>query len=262
MPVEPPVLVRQQDDVTVLTLNRPRVLNAVDAALSDALGDALQQFQADAVQRVAVLTGAGRAFCAGADLTALAAGRPVYPVKNPQWGFGGVTEHQLDKPLIAAVNGPALGGGLEIVLACDLVVLSDQAVLGLPEVTRGLLAAAGGLLHLARRLPPAVAAEKALTGEPLTPAEALRHGLVNRVVPPEDVLRVAMELAGRIAANAPLSVTASKRLMRAALGEGAPWDRELWSQQCREQAAVVSSRDALEGATAFTQGRPPRWSGA
>lgn len=245
--------------VAVITLNRPGVLNAVDSAMSQAVGAALEELQSDPTIRVAVLTGAGRAFCAGADLKAIAAGRPISAPDHPEWGFAGLIEHPVDKPLVAAVNGFALGGGTEIVLACDLAVLSDEAALGLPEVRRGLFAGAGGLIDLPRVLPMKVAMEVALVGDPITPVDALRWGLVNRVVPPGEVLPTALELARRIADNAPLSVRTSRRMLHAAVGVGSHWDREVWSLQAREMRTVLASRDAAEGATAFAEGRPPVW---
>jgi crotonobetainyl-CoA hydratase len=248
-------------DVAVITLNRSHALNAVDAALSAAVGEALDELQADPGLRVGVVTGAGRAFCAGADLKAIAAGRSIAAPDHPEWGFAGLVEHAIDKPLVAAVNGFALGGGTEIVLACDLAVLSDEASLGLPEVTRGLFAGAGGLIHLPRQLPLKVAMEVALVGDPIPPVEALRWGLVNRVVPTVDVLPTALELARRVAANAPLSVRTGKKMVRAAVGADSDWDRDLWALQGRELGAILGSRDAVEGATAFAEKRPPAWSG-
>lgn len=255
------VTLERRAAVGLITLNRPEALNAVDSRLSAALGGALDEFQADDSLRVGVLTGAGRAFCAGADLKAIAAGRPITAPEHPEWGFAGLVEHPVDKPLVAAVNGFALGGGTEIVLACDLAVLSEDASLGLPEVTRGLFAGGGGLIHLPRQLPLKVAMEAALVGDPIPAAEALRWGLVNRVAPTTDVLTVALELAGRIADNAPLSVRTGKRMVRAAVGTDSAWDRDVWAHQTRELRDILASRDAREGASAFTEERPPVWTG-
>lgn len=257
----PAVTVERRGAVGLITLNRPDALNAVDSRLSAALGEALDQLQADDSLRVGVLTGAGRAFCAGADLKAIAAGRPITAPEHPEWGFAGLVEHPVDKPLVAAVNGFALGGGTEIVLACDLAVLSQDASLGLPEVTRGLFAGAGGLIHLPRQLPLKVAMEAALVGDPIPPTEALRWGLVNRVVPTTEVLDVALALAERIADNAPLSVRTGKRMVRAAVGAGSAWDRDVWAHQDRELRDILASRDAREGASAFAEKRPPVWTG-
>lgn len=254
------VLLERRGSVALITLNRPQAMNAVNARLSIALGDALAEFAADPDLLVAVLTGAGRAFCAGADLKELGVGRAVHDTDHPERGFAGMVRHFVDKPLIAAVNGFALGGGTEIVLACDLAVMSEEASLGLPEVKRGLVAAAGGLLRLHRQIPPKVAAEAAFTGDPIDAQTALRWGLVNRVVPPTEVVGSALELASRITGNAPLAVRTSKRIMMRSAA-GSDWDPAVWEMNEAEFGAVRASRDALEGATAFTQKRAPRWSG-
>lgn len=258
---DPAATFRREGSVGVITLNRPSSLNAVDAALSEAVGAALEELRSDPGLRVGVVTGAGRAFCAGADLKAIGAGHPIDAPDHPEWGFAGLVEHVVDKPLVAAVNGVALGGGAEIVLACDLAVLSDEAYLGLPEVRRGLFAGAGGLIHLPRLVPLKVAMEIALVGDPIPPDDALRWGLVNRVVPSEEVLSTAMELARRIADNAPLSVRTGKKMLRAAVGTGADWDRDVWALQAIEMQSILASRDAVEGATAFAERRPPVWTG-
>lgn len=257
----PAAVLERDGDVAVITLNRPHALNAVDAALSAAVGAALEELQADDALRVGVVTGAGRAFCAGADLKAIAAGRSITAPDHPEWGFAGLVEHAVDKPLVAAVNGFALGGGTEVMLACDLAVLSEDAALGLPEATRGLFAGAGGLIHLPRQLPFKVAMEVALVGDPIAPADALRWGLVNRVVPTADVLSTAVELARRVAANAPLSVRTGRAMVRAAVGAGSGWDRDVWARQAAELEAILASRDAVEGATAFAEKRAPVWTG-
>ena len=208
----PAALLERRGAVALITLNRPRAMNAVNAALSTAAGSALDELASDPSLRAGVITGAGRAFCAGADLKELAAGRTVHDPRHPERGFAGIVRHFVDKPLIAAVNGFALGGGTEILLACDMAVMSSEARLGLPEVTRGLVAAAGGLLRLHRQIPPKVAARAVFTGEPIDAAAALAWGLVNEVVPVDQVLDTALALAERIAANAPLAVRASNSL--------------------------------------------------
>jgi crotonobetainyl-CoA hydratase len=258
---EQPVLTERLGAVAVITLNRPRAMNAVNAGMSKALGDALEEFAGDPHLHVAVLTGAGRAFCAGADLKELAAGRSVYDEEHLERGFAGMVRHFVDKPLIAAVNGFALGGGTEIVLACDMAVMSVNASLGLPEVKRGLVAAAGGLLRLHRQIPPKIAAEAAFTGDPLNAASALRWGLVNRVVPARDVLATALALGEKVAANAPLAIRASKRIMMQS-ATGSDWDPAVWEINRAEVAAVRASRDAHEGALAFAQRRTPYWVGS
>ena len=203
--LEPPsqidaaVLLERRGHVAVITLNRPTAMNAVNTALSEALGDAVAELARDHRLRVGVVTGAGRAFCAGSDLKAVAAGQTVQDLTHPERGFAGFVRHFVDKPIVAAVNGFALGGGTEIVLACDMAVMSEEATLGLPEVRRGLVAAAGGMLRLHRQIPPKIAAEAAFTGEPLTAQAALRWGLVNQVVPADEVLETSLELAEKIA---------------------------------------------------------------
>jgi crotonobetainyl-CoA hydratase len=256
----PAAVLEGRGPVAVITLNRPHAMNAVNAELARAAGDALADFAADPELRVCVITGAGRAFCAGADLEELAAGRSVHDAAHPERGFAGIVRQFVDKPVIAAVNGFALGGGTEIVLACDLAVLSDQARLGLPEVTRGLVAGAGGLLRLHLQIPPKVAAEAVFTGGAIDPETALRWGLANRVVPAADVLGTALGLAEAIAANAPLAIRASKRIMARSAG-GSDWADEVWAMNEAELADVRGSRDAREGATAFAQKRRPEWSG-
>ncbi|MEV0296401.1 crotonase/enoyl-CoA hydratase family protein [Nocardia sp. NPDC050710] len=247
--------------IAVITLNRPEAMNAVNSALSRAVGAALDELATDPDLRVGVITGAGRAFCAGADLKELAAGGAIHDPDHPEYGFAGLVQHFVDKPLIAAVNGFALGGGTEIVLACDLAVMSEDAALGLPEVKRGLFAAAGGLLRLPRQIPPKIALEMALTGTPIDAADAAHWGLVNRVVPAAAVLDTAVELAATIAANAPLSVRATKRIMHRVNDFGSEWDDPIWRMSFEEATPVLRSKDALEGPRAFTDKRAPRWRG-
>jgi crotonobetainyl-CoA hydratase len=258
----PAALFERRGPIALVTLNRPRAMNAVNAALAAAVGAALAELAADPALRVGVITGAGRAFCAGADLKELAAGHTIDDADHPERGFAGVVRHFVDKPLIAAVNGFALGGGTEILLACDLAVMSAEASLGLPEVTRGLVAGAGGLLRLHRQIPPKVAAEAAFTGEPIDAPTALRWGLVNQVVPPEKVLDTALTLAERIAANAPLAVRASKRIMTRAAATGSDWDDAAWDLNDTEFNAILTSQDAHEGAAAFAEKRAPQWRSA
>ncbi|MFX0577093.1 crotonase/enoyl-CoA hydratase family protein [Nocardia nepalensis] len=254
-------ILHRQGPIAIITLNRPEAMNAVNAELSIAVGAALDELAADRELRVGVITGAGRAFCAGADLKELARGNGIHDPRHPEYGFAGLVQHFVDKPLIAAVNGFALGGGTEIVLACDLAVMSAQAELGLPEVTRGLFAAAGGVLRLPRQIPPKIAHEMVLTGTPIDAAAAAHWGLVNRVVPAEQVLPAAVELAETIAANAPLSVRASKRIMHRVNEFGSEWDNPMWEMSFREAAPIFTSKDALEGPRAFAERRAPQWRG-
>jgi crotonobetainyl-CoA hydratase len=255
-----------KDHVALLTLNRPQALNAVNSALADELGRLLAEASEDSAVRAIVVTGAGRAFCAGADLKEISAGRSVDPTGHPEWGFAGLAQHWVSKPLIAAVNGFAMGGGTEIALACDLVVASDQAAFGLPEVKRGLIAGAGGVVRLQRQIPVKLALQMALTGDPVPASTALRWGLVNDVVSAEEVVPRAIELARRIAANAPLSVQYTKKTLYQAASAGSDWDpawngADPWAVNAEAMGAVFGSSDAIEGSTAFAEKRPPVWTG-
>jgi crotonobetainyl-CoA hydratase len=208
-----------------------------------------------------VVTGAGHSFCAGADLKEVAAGRDVGPIGHPEWGFAGIVRHFLPIPMICAVNGHARGGGTEIVLASDLAVIDADATLGLPEVTRGLFAAAGGVLRLQRQVPMKLAMEMALTGEPVDAETAHRWGLVNRVAAPGGALAAALDLAERVAANAPMAVRASKDLLQRSASVGSDWDDAVWELNERWLERVLASEDATEGARAFAERRAPVWRG-
>jgi crotonobetainyl-CoA hydratase len=258
----PPALLEKVGHVAVITLNRPHAMNAVTAAMSLAVQDAIDEFVADPTLRVGVLTGAGdRAFSAGADLKEVAAGRPLIDRSQRERGFGGFMKSGLPKPLIAAVNGFALGGGTELLLACDMAVMSETATLGLPEVTRGLIAAGGGLLRLRKRVPLSIALEMTLTGAPVSAASALHWGLVNHVVPQELVLDTALELANVIAANAPLAVQVSKRVTYAAGDVGSDFEPAAWALSDAETKAIMRTADSKEGPRAFVEKRAPAWSG-
>lgn len=253
-------------DIAIITLNRPKSLNAVNSALATAVGTGLETAEADPDVRVVIVTGAGRAFCAGADLKELAQQNPVDAIGHPEWGFAGIVRHRIDKPVIAAVNGFAMGGGTEIALACDLVVAADTSVFGLPEVKRGLLAAAGGVVRLQRQVPLKRALEIALTGDPIDAKTAEAWGLVNRVVPTERVLDAALELAEKIAANAPLSMAHTKRMIQRTQVGASDWDSDWvgedpWVLNAEATDVVFSSADAVEGPTAFAEKRPPVWTG-
>jgi enoyl-CoA hydratase len=253
-----PVLRERRDTVEVLTINRPAQRNAIDVGVSQGIATALDELETDDGADVVVITGAGdKAFCAGMDLKAFAAGE-MPSISKVSGGFAGITRRSFSKPLIAAVNGAALAGGFEIVLSCDLVVAADHAIFGIPEAKRGLLASAGGLVRLPKRLPLAIALELALTGEPLDAARAHALGLVNRVVPGAEVLEVALQLAHAIARNAPLSVRASKAVMRQAADTS---EAEAWAISDEAAEVVTSSPDALEGAIAFAEKRAPVWTG-
>jgi len=208
-----------------------------------------------------VITGAGdKSFCAGADLKALSRRENIYHPDHPEWGFAGYVQHFIDKPTIAAVNGTALGGGTELALASDLVVATSSAQFGLPEVKRGLIAAAGGVFRIVEQLPRKIAMRLLVTGEPITADEALRWGLINEVVPEaSSVLDAAIELAGRITVNAPLAVQASKRVAVGADGGTITAETAHWDRSNRETTRVFRSEDAMEGPLAFAEKRPPVW---
>lgn len=259
----PPALIEVRDHIMVITLNRPEARNAVNAEMCLVVGDALTRADQDPDVRVVVLTGSGdKAFCAGADLKALSRGERVIPEGREAWGLAGYVGHAISKPTIAAVNGPALGGGTELVLASDLVVAADTATFGLPEVKRGLVAGAGGAFRLIDKLPPVVAMELLLTGEPISAAEALALHLVNRVVPAADVLTTALDLAATIAANAPLSVQVTKQIALAQEPDGSrPREAAGWAMTSSLLPVIAGSEDAKEGPRAFAERRDPVWQG-
>lgn len=252
--------------IATITLNRADALNSVNRELSTAVGTYLEEAAADPNVRVVVITGTGRAFCAGADLKALAAGQDVSAEGHPEWGFGGFAQHWIDKPVIAAVNGLALGGGTEFVLGSDLVVAADSAKFGLPEAKRGLIAAAGGVVRTHRQIPLRRALELALIGDPIDAQTAYDWGLINRVVPADQVLETAYEIAGKIAANAPLSVQYTKRALHQTSSAGNDWNAQWsgldpWEVNAEVMETVFSSEDAQEGPRAFSEKRAPQWSG-
>jgi enoyl-CoA hydratase len=249
------VLVEAADGVLTIAINRPGQRNAVTLAVAERIAAALDELDGRADLAVGVLTGTGGTFCAGMDLKRFLAGEQAHV---PGRGFGGLVEAPPRKPLIAAVEGWALGGGFELVLACDLVVAGEGARFGLPEARRGLIARAGGAVRLPRRLPRAIALELLLTGEPLAAGRAAAHGLVNRVVPDGGALAAARELAATIAANAPLAVAAAKAL---ALDSAAWPEAEIFARQAAYTELVFASDDAREGAAAFAERRTPRWQG-
>jgi enoyl-CoA hydratase len=249
------VLVEERPDVLVIRINRPQAKNAITRAVSEGIAAALDELDARPDLSVAVITGVGGTFCAGMDLKAFLRGeRPSIPGR----GFGGITEAPPAKPIIAAVEGYALAGGCEIMLACDMVVAGRGARFGIPEVKRGLVAAAGGLLRLPERISPVIAMELALTGDFLGAERAHAVGLVNEVVHDGCALDAALALADRIAANGPLAVAASKRIIR----EAAAWSvEERFIRQRAIVEPVYESEDAKEGARAFAEKRGPNWQG-
>ncbi|AHH17531.1 carnitinyl-CoA dehydratase [Nocardia nova SH22a] len=249
------LVVEEHGRVLVLRLNRPQARNAVNLALATRIAAALDTLDERTDLSVGIITGNGPAFCAGMDLKAFAAGeRPVVEGR----GFAGLVRRPPRKPLIAAVDGFALAGGFEIVLACDLVVASKSSVFGLPEVRRGLAAAGGGLLRLRERLPYHIAMELVLTGDTFDAQAAYDYGLVNRLTEPGRALPAALELAEAMAGNAPLAMAASKRVFI----ESREWtDAEGFDRQEAYVDPVRRSNDAREGATAFAEKRAPVWSG-
>jgi crotonobetainyl-CoA hydratase len=256
-------LVERRGNIMIITINRPEARNAINSAVSIALGDALEEAQQDPDVWVVVVTGAGdKSFCAGADLKALSRGENIGHPDRPKWGFAGYVRHFIDKPTIAAVNGTALGGGTELALASDLVVAGETAKFGLPEVKRGLIAAAGGVFRLVDQIPRKVALQMMFTGEPITAQEALRLGLINEVVPDGEegaVLDAALALAERITVNAPLAVQASKRVAVGSDDGIVAADEPGWSRTMREVATVFKTEDAMEGPLAFAEKRQPVW---
>jgi enoyl-CoA hydratase/carnithine racemase len=252
------VLRERRGHIEIVTINRPEARNSINAAVSHALAETADALVEDPDCWVVVLTGSGdKAFCAGMDLKAFAGGEGPEILGAPG-GFAGLVRRDFPKPLIAAVNGAALAGGFEIMLSCDMAVAAEGAVFGIPEVTRGLIAGAGGLIRLPKRLPLAVALELALTGQMVDAARALELGLVNNVVPAADVLDEAMALAERIAANAPLAVRWSKKVMKRAADLP---EAEGWKVSDEGVGIVFESADALEGSVAFAEKRPPNWQG-
>ncbi len=249
------VIAERRDGVLVITLNRPHSRNAVDSAIAGGVAAALDELDADSDLQVGIITGAGGFFCAGMDLKAFVRGESP---RSSGRGFAGICQRPPDKPIIAAVEGFALAGGLEIALACDLIVAARGARLGIPETKRGLAAAAGGLLRLPKRIPYHVAMQMALTGEPITAERAYEVGLVVELCEPGSALETALRLAGTIAANGPLAVRASKQIIRSAID----WEEsEAWRRQGELTGPVFSSEDAREGALAFAEKRPPVWRG-
>jgi enoyl-CoA hydratase len=252
---EQPLLTERRDRVLLITLNRPEARNAVNLAMAEAMDAALDQLDSDEELSVGVIAGEGKGFSSGMDLKAFASGERPWAGDR---GFAGIVQRPADKPLIASIEGFAVAGGLEIALACDLIVAAKGAKLGVPEVKRGLVAAGGALRQLPRRLPGAIAMELALTGESIIAERGAELGLVNRLADPGKALEVALELAGELAANAPLALRASKSVLR----QQASWDEEtFWREQGAIIGPVFASEDAIEGATAFSEKRAPDWRG-
>jgi enoyl-CoA hydratase/carnithine racemase len=245
----------RRGQVEILRFNRPEARNAISPEVSTTMAALLDAAADDPGVRAVVVTGTGPVFCAGADLKVVAQGGAAGIAAAPG-GFAGLVTRDFPKPLIAAVNGPALAGGFEIVLACDLVVASDTARFGVPEVQRGLMAAAGALIRLPKRVPMAIALELTMTGDPISAERALELGLVNRVVPAEEVLDVAVALAERIGENSPVAVRVSRKLVREAIELT---EAEAWKRNDERSMEVFRGGDMIEGATAFAEKRKPVW---
>ena len=252
---QPAVLTERRGSVLVVTLNRPEVRNAVNAALAEGVGRALDELDSDDGLAIGILTGAGGFFCAGMDLGAFVKGESPYYEDR---GFAGIAQRASRKPLIAAIEGFAVAGGFEVALACDLIVAAEGAKMGIPESKRSLVAAGGALLRLPRRMPYHVVMELALTGDPM-PAERFHElGVVNRLAAPGGALDAALELAGAIGGNGPLALAASKQILQ----EQFDWSAaEMWQKQGEIAGPVMTSEDAKEGASAFKEKREPQWKG-
>jgi enoyl-CoA hydratase len=241
----------------ILTINRPEARNAVNAAVASGIEEGIDKLEADDDVWVGILTGVPPVFCAGADLKEINAGN-AGGLATKRGGFGGITTRERDKPIIAAVDGPALAGGTEIVLSCDLVVASRSATFGIPEVKRSLVAAAGGLFRLGRKIPLNVAMECALTGDPISAERAYHFGLVNVLCEDGEALAKASELADRVCANAPIAVRGTRKVVIEATN--AP-DEIGWQMSAEAMAKAMKSEDFSEGLTAFIEKRPPAWKG-
>ncbi|MEV0596823.1 crotonase/enoyl-CoA hydratase family protein [Nonomuraea cavernae] len=249
------VLVEESDGVAVITINRPKARNAVNGAVARGIAEAVDALDARPEVSAYVLTGAGGTFCAGMDLKGFLTGD--VPIVEGR-GFGGLTEAPAKKPLVAAIEGYALAGGFELALACDVIVASSESRFGLPEPKRGLVAGAGGIMRLPRRIPYHVAMEIALTGDHYSAARLYELGLVNRITEPGAALDGAVELARKIAANAPLAVAATKKVII----ESQDWSlEEMFSKQGAIVNPVFGTKDAMEGAAAFAEKRAPQWKG-
>lgn len=253
------VLTETVGHVGVITINRPEVFNCVDNDVSAGIEAALDAYDADDSIWVIVITCAGeKAFCAGMDLKAFAKLGREAKIFTEKGGFAGITHRLFEKPTIAAVNGVALGGGCEIALACDLVVASETAKFGLPEVKIGIMAAAGGVSRLSRQVPRALALEMLMTGEPIDAARAYEAGLVNRIAEPGKTLETAIALAETICAASPVAVRESRRVALATAGLS---DEESWPIVSASNRIVLKSADMKEGQKAFAEKRPPQWTG-
>jgi enoyl-CoA hydratase len=251
----PAVRTERRDAVLIITIDRPAARNAVNLAVAEGIAAALDELDADDALAVGILTGAGGGFSAGMDLKGFAAGERPWVEGR---GFAGIAQRAADKPLIAAIEGFAVAGGFEVALACDLIVAARGARIGLPEVKRSLVAAAGGLLRLPRRMPYHAVMELALTGDHVEAERLHAYGVVNRLAEPGGAVDAALELAGRIVPNGPLALRATKAIVESSQD----WSRdEMWERQAAISGSVFESEDAREGAIAFAEKRDPVWRG-
>lgn len=257
------VCVERSGSIVTLTINRPQALNAINADVHDIMGNAIAEADSDTGVRVIIVTGAGeRSFSAGADLKALARGESLYPTDRPpssEWRLGGFVRHHVTTPIIAAVNGLALGGGLEIVLASDLAVASEHATFALPEVRHGLLAGAGGVFRLMQQAPHKFAMELLLTGNTISADLAHQWGLVNKVVPAHMVLATSLNYAEAISNNGANAVRACKALARGIRDGRVPTEDGHWAHNDELVAQLRGSDEELEGLSAFSERRKPAW---
>jgi enoyl-CoA hydratase len=254
-PAAPAVLTERRGNVLIITFNRPEVRNAVNRELAEGVAAAMDELDTDDTLSVGIVTGAGGYFCAGMDLGAFVKGESPWIDGR---GFAGMAERASDKPIIAAIEGFAVAGGLEVALGCDLIVAAKGAKMGIPETKRGLVAAGGALLRLPKRMPYHVVMELALTGDPLTAERFHDFGVVNRLAEPGTAVDVALELAGAIGRNGPLALIASKQVLQHQFD----WTlEEMWERQGRIAGPALISEDAREGALAFKERRDPVWKG-
>ena len=245
----------KRDHIAIITLNRPEARNAVNGEVAIGIEAAMDQFESDDSLWVGILTAVGKVFCAGADLKEISAGKGA-TLSTKKGGFGGLANRERSKPLIAAVSGAAVAGGCELTLACDMIIASEAAVFGLPEVKRSLVAAGGGLFRLPRALGMQTAMEVILTGDPISSQRAYELGMVNKVVPTDQVMAAALALAGRVIANAPLAVQASRGVAAKALIDN---DAGLWHASGAAMGTLVKTEDFKEGLLAFIEKRMPDW---
>jgi enoyl-CoA hydratase len=247
----------KQGPIGIITIDRPEAKNAVNAEVANGIEAAIDELEGDDALWVGIICSSGDVFCAGADLKAINSGQ-AGGLQTERGGFAGYVRRERTKPVIAAVDGPALAGGCEIVLASDLVVASEISRFGIPEVKRSLVAAAGGLFRLPRAIPRNIAMEATLTGDPISAERAYHFGLVNDLVPAGEALKAAIALAERICANAPLAVRASREVVMKAYSET---DDTLWSMSGAAMGKLVATEDFMEGPRAFIEKRAPVWKG-